>query len=116
MEAAEQSGRGRLPALAPPVDFYSACDAATGVCIIPWEMEKATGIRVALKKARRQAVPGDGVSLFMGPEGGLTAQEIEHAVASGVVPVSLGRRILRSETAAVVAVAAIQYEMGELGG
>ena len=102
--------------MAPPVDFDSACDTATGVCIIPWERESATGIRVALRNARRNAVLGDGVSVFTGPEGGLTAQEMEHAVASGVVPVSLGRRILRSETAAVVAVAVVQYEMGELGG
>jgi 16S rRNA (uracil1498-N3)-methyltransferase len=115
-EAAEQSGRRRLPALESATGLRQACEAAEGVRIIPWEGERNTGIRVALKEAGTEAIRVKGVSVFTGPEGDLTAQEVSDAASSGIVPVSLGRRILRAETAAIVAVAAIQYELGELGG
>ena len=114
-EAAEQSGRRRIPALEAAVDLKEACDAAEGVRIIPWEEERATGLRAALKAAGREAARG-GVSVFVGPEGGLAADEIQLAASRGIAPVSLGPRVLRSETAAMAAVAAIQYELGELGG
>ena len=114
-EAAEQSGRRRIPALEAAVGLTEACDAAEGVRLIPWEGERATGIRAALSAVGAEAMRG-GVSLFVGPEGGLTAGEIEDAASKGVVPVSLGPRVLRSETAAMAAVAAVQYELGELGG
>ena len=113
-EAAEQSGRRRIPALEAAVGLREACDAARGVRLIPWEEERATGIRAALA-AGREAMRG-GVSVFVGPEGGLTADEVVHATSRGVVPVSLGPRVLRSETAAMASVAAVQYELGELGG
>ena len=114
-EAAEQSGRRRVPALEAAVGLKEACGAAEGVRLIPWEKERATGIRAALKAAGREAARG-GVSVFVGPEGGLTADEIQLAASRGIAPVSLGPRVLRSETAAMAAVAAIQYELGELGG
>ena len=114
-EAAEQSGRRRVPALEAAVGLREACDAAEGVRIVPWEEERATGIRAALRAAGPDALRR-GVSLFVGPEGGLTEAEAAYAASRGVAPVSLGPRVLRSETAAMAAVAAAQYEMGELGG
>ena len=115
-EAAEQSGRSRLPVLEEPMVLSAACDAANGVCLIPWEEERDTGIRVALREAGGYAMRANGVSVFTGPEGGLTEHEVRHAASRGIVPVSLGTRVLRAETAAMVAVAAVQYELGELGG
>lgn len=115
-EAAEQSSRGRLPSLKPAVEFSDACELADGLALIPWEEESGTGLKSAIEEwihAGRAASP---VSLFTGPEGGLTRNEIERARASGIVPVSLGRRILRAETAAIAATTAILYEAGELGG
>jgi 16S rRNA (uracil1498-N3)-methyltransferase len=56
------------------------------------------------------------ISIFIGPEGGFTQGEIETARTTGITPVTLGKRILRSETAAIATVAAVMYEMGELGG
>ena len=114
-EAAEQSHRGKVPALGAPVDFSSACDAAEGLALIPWEEERETGLRATLS-SWRQDDRGRTVSLFIGPGGGFTAQEIESARERGVVPVTLGRRIFRAETAAITVVAAIMYEFGELGG
>ena len=116
-EAAEQSHRGKLPTLEEPVGFSDACDAADGMALIPWEGESRTGLKDALER-RGAEWRGDlgKICVFTGPEGGFTKQEIERASASEIVPVSLGRRILRAETAAVAAVAAIMYEFGELGG
>jgi 16S rRNA (uracil1498-N3)-methyltransferase len=51
----------------------------------------------------------------VGPEGGFTEAEIEMARQNGIVPVGLGKRILRAETAGLAAVSAIMYETGELG-
>ena len=62
---------------------------------------EAPSLQQALQ-GRRQEGPG-GVDLFIGPEGGWSPAEIELAIAAGLRPVSLGRRILRSETAGVVA-------------
>ena len=56
------------------------------------------------------------ISVFIGPEGGFTSGEVEYAASKGIVSVSLGKRILRAETAGIVASAAILYELGELGG
>ena len=114
-EAAEQSGRRRVPALEAVAGLREACDAAEGVRLMPWECERATGIRPTLRAAGDEALRG-GVSLFVGPEGGLTADEVAYAASQGIQPVSLGPRVLRSETAAMAAVAAAQYEMGEMGG
>ncbi|MDI6872656.1 MAG: RsmE family RNA methyltransferase, partial [Bacillota bacterium] len=55
------------------------------------------------------------VGVFIGPEGGFTRTEVEEALAVGVRAVSLGSRILRSETAGIATVAAVLYECGELG-
>ena len=55
------------------------------------------------------------VALFIGPEGGYEAAEIEEAQWYGAIPVTLGRRILRTETAAVVGAALVLYELGEMG-
>jgi 16S rRNA (uracil1498-N3)-methyltransferase len=58
--------------------------------------------------------PVDAVSLFIGPEGGFPPEEVELARRQGVRAVSLGRRILRAETVAIVAVALVLHELGEL--
>ena len=51
----------------------------------------------------------------MGPEGGFDPEEVEEARSAGVVPVSLGQRVLRGETAGLVMAAAVMYQVGELG-
>ena len=112
-EAAEQSGRCLLPDLGRPMSFEDACEAArdSGVSIIPWEREDSIGLRSALRN-----LGSPRVNIFIGPEGGFEEGEIERARSCSILPVSLGRRILRSETAGIAATAAILYEAGELGG
>jgi len=109
-EAAEQSHRGRLPALFPATDFGHACGPVTATSLLFQEGEK--GLASAL---RRWPAPPPSLNLFVGPEGGFSAAEVELAKQQGIVPVGLGRRILRAETAALVAAAAILYHFGELG-
>lgn len=115
-EAAEQSGRGRLPSVAAPLPFAEACRRAAeaGPALIPWEEEAARGLRSTLTAwSVEQGVPAR-LRLFIGPEGGFTTQEIEIARASGIVPVTLGKRILRADTAAAVALALALATLGEM--
>ena len=88
-EAAEQSGRSRLPMVQEAVSFEDACNAVQGTAtsLIPWEGEAENGLREALRDSDKRRI-----NIFIGPEGGFEEQEIGHARASGVVPVSLGRR------------------------
>ena len=115
-EAAEQSGRGRLPVLHEVIDFDSACEKATGVSLIPWEEERATSLKSSLTEWASAADATSSINILIGPEGGFTADEGELAKKNGITPVTLGRRILRAETAGLVTATAVLYELGELGG
>ena len=117
-EAAEQCGRSRLPVVAPVTEFDEALAFAAGLCLLPWEEERSLGLRTVLRQEMPSLQAGERpiVSLFVGPEGGFTEKEVESARSRGVRVVSLGRRILRSETAGIASVAAVLYELGELGG
>lgn len=109
-EAAEQSGRGLLPELRPTLSFSDATQAARAAdrALIAYEGDAPHTIRDALQSAPRS------VALFIGPEGGYEPEEVDEAVAAGAVAVTLGRRILRTETAAVVGAALILHELGEM--
>jgi 16S rRNA (uracil1498-N3)-methyltransferase len=120
-EAAEQCGRSRVPELLPIRPFMHALnDIPPGaIALMPWEEERELSLRAALQaytgasEGRRS--PGsprqDTVVLFIGPEGGLMAEEVRLAQRFGVQAVSLGPRILRAETAALAAVANVMYEL-----
>jgi 16S rRNA (uracil1498-N3)-methyltransferase len=117
-EAAEQSRRGQLPMLRPAMLFVQGCQRAKrsgGLGLMPWEDEAATSLKAAISAGGTGDGRPFGINLFIGPEGGLTAEEIETARRYQVQPVSLGPRILRAETAGLVAAAAILYELGDLG-
>ena len=113
-EAAEQSGRAHIPIIGDQLDFRDACDAVQGPAVIPWEEEDRQGLRQAL--ADLKDIPPPSLSIFIGPEGGFTTEETDLARARAIEPVTLGSRILRAETAAVAAVSAVLYELGDLGG
>ncbi len=115
-EAAEQAGRCRLPVLDDDaIDFADACDAISGPAIIGWEMERDTGIKDTLLRLKADVKDARSISIVIGSEGGLDEGEMEYALSRGITPVSLGRRILRAETAGIIAAAAVLYEMGEMG-
>lgn len=112
-EAAEQSGRGRLPVVAEACTFEEALASAAGTRLLPWEEGAgSSGLMAALSQG---AQPIESVSLLIGPEGGLEGSEILKATDLGWQVVSLGKRILRVETAAIVALALVTAALGELG-
>jgi 16S rRNA (uracil1498-N3)-methyltransferase len=113
MEGAEQSRRGRMPTLRAATVFSSACEEAArgGLTLIPWEEEGEQSLNSVL---RAEEQPPFSINLFIGPEGGFTPQEVAQAQRYGAVPITLGPRILRAETAGLVAATAILYELGDL--
>ncbi len=117
LEAAKQSQRAIIPVVDKPMNLREFLETIPrdAFCIIPWEMEKDTGIKEVLQWELENRLPRMAVVLI-GPEGGFSQGEIEEARRAGVVPVSLGPRILRTETAAITALSIVLYELGDLGG
>ncbi|TCL64286.1 16S rRNA (uracil1498-N3)-methyltransferase [Hydrogenispora ethanolica] len=114
-EAAEQSGRQLLPELEPIREWRELLRRPfrPGLVLIPWEGERTRSLRQALTE--HQGVP-DVLTVLIGPEGGFSLAEVEQAQDLGAVPVTLGPRILRTETAGLAVAAAILYHYGEMGG
>ncbi len=120
-EAAELSGRARIPHIGPAMLFPAACQLVAGLSIIPWEEERVLPLRQVLRNcfleedgmAPRAARPFS-INLFIGPEGGFTPEEVAMARRYEIVPVTMGPRVFRSETAAVAATTAVLYEAGEM--
>ncbi|MDY6974465.1 MAG: RsmE family RNA methyltransferase [Thermodesulfobacteriota bacterium] len=113
VEAAEQSGRGNIPTLHPLVDFGQACELTEGLSLLPWEAEADAGIKAVLQD-RAWGKSSLKLNVFVGPEGGFAPHEVELARSKMIVPVSLGKRILRAETAGLVTASAILYEYDEM--
>lgn len=113
-EAAEQSGRARRPAILPVRTCRQACEdlAPHAVGWIASPQPEAQPLGQVLRSLTTR--PAE-VHLFIGPEGGFTDEELETAARFGVRPISLGPRILRTETAGLAASAAIFYALGEMG-
>lgn len=110
--AAKQSKRDIIPQVQPVQtvkEMLANNDCKTK--IIAYECED----RMSLKTALREAGQMEDLLLIIGPEGGISEDELTKAREAGAVPVSLGRRILRAETAGLVAMSAIFYETGDLG-
>jgi 16S rRNA (uracil1498-N3)-methyltransferase len=111
-EAAEQSGRVFVPGVTAPVELGAAFGVPPeGRFIVPWEGESGLSLRDALKEPVTDS--DDIVSIVIGPKGGLTDVEIEFLREKGALPVTLGSRILRAETAAIATVSAVLYESGD---
>ncbi|WP_069803817.1 16S rRNA (uracil(1498)-N(3))-methyltransferase [Thermogemmatispora onikobensis] len=116
-EAAEQCGRSRLPELLSVRSLPQALAELPpdALIVMPWEQERKLSLRTALRTRLRQTRQAGlhgpfTVALFIGPEGGLAPEEVALAREHGALVVSLGPRILRAETAALVAAASILYE------
>lgn len=110
-EAAKQSGRGVIPQISMPMTFTQALMDAAGldIAIVPYELEDSLGIKEALKNGK-----GSRVGFFIGPEGGFEPYEIERVKEAGAVPVTLGSRILRTETAGIAVLTSIMYEYDQM--
>jgi 16S rRNA (uracil1498-N3)-methyltransferase len=114
-EAAEQCGRGRLPELAPAELLPQALSYSSvegGLRLIAWEGEQVIRLRDVL--AGCNFTDGARIEVFVGPEGGFADDEVALARRYGIQPVTLGPRILRAETAGVVAATLILCAAGEI--
>lgn len=117
-EAAKQSGRARVPtveAVHAWDEFWRRTDL--GTALVAWEGEREQRLLPVVQEwaeTRRPAAPAP-LTVVIGPEGGLAEAEVALARRSGGVAVTLGRRILRTETAGLVAAAVVLSALGELG-
>jgi 16S rRNA (uracil1498-N3)-methyltransferase len=113
-EAAEQSGRGKIPCLEQPVKFDRCLSGmkSLDVCLLA----STTAPGCSLRRVMARPVQGEirSVGIFIGPEGGFHPDELAAAEAAGVHAIGLGRRILRTETAALVLSALVLHEMDQL--
>lgn len=108
--AAEQSGRGCVPSVTVVGSYTEALKRAVqaDLAILFYENERATTLRMALQAGRYTSV-----SLLTGPEGGLEPSEVKQASDAGLKICTLGKRILRCETAPLCALSAVMYDAGE---
>lgn len=108
--AAEQSGRGYIPQVVVLKSYNEALQRAAqaDLPILFYENERATTLRMALEEKPYQTV-----SLLTGPEGGLEEKEVTQAAQAGLKVCTLGKRILRCETAPLCALSAVMYDSGE---
>lgn len=112
-EAAKQSNRGIIPEIEIPITFKEAVKQAKdyALSLIPYEKEANN----SLKQILRSVSDIKEASVFVGPEGGFTEQEIEEAVSFGINSITLGPRILRTETAGIAVLSILMYELGDVG-
>jgi 16S rRNA (uracil1498-N3)-methyltransferase len=112
VEAAKQCGRGVIPRIEPLQDFSEMLQAPSpdSIRFILWEKEGET-LKEVLKGARGKRK----VLFVVGPEGGVSQEEVDQARRAGFIAINLGRRILRSETASLCFLSILQYELGDIG-
>lgn len=110
--AAKQSRRGMVPAVHMPVSFQEALRLAgdMDVRLIPYELAKNMEHTRSVIEAVQ---PGQSIAVFIGPEGGFEESEIQAALSVGIEPVTLGRRILRTETAGLTVLSWLMYRLEE---
>jgi 16S rRNA (uracil1498-N3)-methyltransferase len=113
LEAAQQSEQWSIPVVTPPEHLTSFLAAARGSRSLILTERQQSG--VALRNVELPTAPSENITLAVGPEGGWAGEETAQAEQSGFLPVTLGEPILRAETAALVAVALVQFRIGLLG-
>ena len=108
--AAEQSGRGRIPEVVVLGSFAEALNRGvqTDLPMLFYENERATTLHMALSAGKYKSA-----ALLTGPEGGLEEKEVQKAMDAGWKVCTLGKRILRCETAPLCALSAVMYDAGE---
>jgi len=112
---AKQCGRSVPARVLKPISLNEVLKQARksdSLKILLWEQEKAQSIKTILRQTNKRVNQVTGI---IGPEGGFSKKEAERFKKEGFLSVSLGKRILRAETAAIIFVAIVQYELGDLG-
>lgn len=117
-EAAEQSHRNRIPVIEPCISWKLLLQQVKqyDLVLFCYEDERGTMLRDVVAPFAAEHTGSAKVLVVVGPEGGFAPHEVEEITAAGAVCVGLGRRILRAETAGMLALACILYDSGEMGG
>lgn len=112
-EAAKQCNRGIIPKIEIPISFKEAIKQSKdkSLSLIPYEKDSKNSLKQILEAVGNISE----ISVFVGPEGGFTEQEIGEAVNLGINSVTLGPRILRTETAGIAVLSILMYELGDVG-
>ena len=120
LEAAKQSKRSIIPKVLEPIEFDEVLEKMNSLdlLIVPYENANNFGIKTLINELRKGNTIDNikNIGIFVGPEGGIEEYEIERLKDKGAHIVTLGKRILRTETAGFVATSLIQYELSDLGG
>ncbi len=113
-EAAEQCGRGRIPRLEQPVKFAGClCDVKSlDLCLLASTSAAGSSLRQVMTRPDQGEIQS--VGIFIGPEGGFHPEELAAARTAGVHDFGLGKRILRTETAAMTVSALVLHELDQL--
>lgn len=113
-QASKQCMRPDMPRVEPVLNFNEALVDAKKhqKVLIPWELEKSVSLKNVLKPIDKSIC---NIAVLIGPEGGFSEEEVKIAIMEGFEPVSLGPRILRSETASITVCSIIMYELGDVG-
>ena len=107
---AKQSGRNVLPSVTQVLSYRDALQYATELDVVLFPYELAEGMEQT-KQALESICPGQSVGIFIGPEGGFECEEVELAVKQGAKVITLGKRILRTETAGLTALSILMYHL-----
>ena len=110
--AAKQSKRMIIPEVGPVTDFDEALKMAAGFDVFLFPYENEEGMEET-KKIIDGLKPGTSVAIFIGPEGGFEEKEVEKARTAGARVISLGKRILRAETAGMALMAVLMFKLEE---
>ncbi len=112
ISSATQSRRDTIPTIELAQNFFKAVDDLhTDLKILLWEGEKQTRLRDVLMKTSSPK----SIAICIGPEGGFSLQEVNYAKKNGIIPVSVGSQLLRTEIAGLIALIITLYAFGELG-
>lgn len=108
--AAKQSGRGMIPQVHEVLSFQDALRYAGELehCVIPYELYDDMR---ATTEAMDKVCGGKSIGIFIGPEGGFERGEVTQAMETGVMPISLGKRILRTETAGLAVLSVLMFRL-----
>ena len=108
--AAKQSGRGIIPKVSEVMTYEEALEVAKSLELTLFPYELATDM-TRTKELLKKVKPSQKIGVFVGPEGGFDQVEVEKAIESGALPITLGKRILRTETAAITMLSLLMFEL-----
>lgn len=115
-EAAKQSKRQKQVLVAPTIRFKELKEwvKTFDLFLVLYELESEASLKTILKREKEKTSLSK-VAVLVGPEGGIDVAEMEALLENGAKSITLGKRILRTETAGIAAISVIQYELGDFG-